>query len=343
MELQMETMSYYIGCDISSKTFTSTVLDHDGNLILKSSEFENNSNGFSKFNSELIKTSIIPKGTVILIEATGVYGDNLCYYFVALGFNISVEAPHKIKNSIKESPRKNDLLDSARIAEYAYRFIDKLERWNPPSEILSQIKSLLSLREHLVEQMTSNKNALGTAKRKYYRNRTVEDLYQESIKLSKDQIKKIDQQIRDHIDKDDSFRHKTKLLLTVPGVGLLLASNLMVLTDGFTKAVTYKQMSAYAGICPFEKQSGTSIYRKPISKRVGPGKLRKLLYLASLSVRTHNQYFREYFCRKTAQGKNKRLVLNNIANKIIKLAFAVINNNKPFINNYISLNPNSLT
>lgn len=339
----MKTMKYFVGCDISSKTFTATVMKEESEVILKPKEFENNSAGFLKLSQDLSNSSLVPNETVILIESTGVYSDSLCYYFAALGFNISVEAPHKIKNSIKASPRKTDLLDSERIAEYACRFNDKLPSWDPPSELLTQIKSLLSLREHFIEQMTANKNALVTAKRKYHRSQIVEDLYQESINLSKEQVKKIDKQIKEHIDKDDSFRHKTKLLLTVPGIGLLLASNLLVLTEAFTKAVTYKQMTAYAGICPFERQSGTSIYRKPISKRVGPGKLRKLLYLASLSVRTHNEYFKEYFYRKTAQGKNKRLILNNIANKIIKLAFAVINNNRPFINNYISINPNLLT
>ncbi|MFA8343744.1 MAG: IS110 family transposase, partial [Rhodothermaceae bacterium] len=300
---------------------------------------ENNTDGYSVLEELLNSLSLKPTELVLLLEATGIYGEELCYYFSAKDYNVSVEAPHKIKNSIKDSPRKNDFLDAERIAEYAYRFCDQLSLWLPPSEILDQIKSLLSLREHIVEQVTANKSALKAVQRKHYKNQMVEDIYLEAINLGGKQVKLIEKQIKGLLNDDDSFRHKVKLLLSVPGVGLLLACNLMVITEGFSKAVNYKQLNAYAGICPFEKQSGSSLYRRPRSKRVGPGKLRKLLYLASLSVRTHNPEFRRYFLRKTNQGKNSRLVLNNIANKIIKISFAVVHNNKPFIDNYNSINP----
>jgi transposase len=87
---------------------------------------------------------------------------------------------------------------------------------------------------------------------------------------------------------------------------------------------------------------GTSVYSAPTSRHYGPPALRKLLYLAACSVRTHRKEFTHYFLRKTAEGKNRKLVLNNIQNKLLKIACAVVRSQKPFISNYLSVNPLAL-
>jgi len=116
-----------------------------------------------------------------------------------------------------------------------------------------------------------------------------------------------------------------------------------VITLGFTANHIYdekvKGTAAYSGIIPYEQTSGTSLHKAPRSKKCGPAKLRKLLFLAALSVRTHNQTFKKYFLRKVAEGKNKRLVLNNIENKLLKIIFAVINSGVAYTENYKSINP----
>lgn len=61
-----------------------------------------------------------------------------------------------------------------------------------------------------------------------------------------------------------------------------------------------------------------------------------------MSVRTHHAQFREYFLRKIAEGKSKQLVLNNIANKLLKIMCAVLRTQTPYIPNYQSVNPKLL-
>ena len=48
---------------------------------------------------------------------------------------------------------------------------------------------------------------------------------------------------------------------------------------------------------------------------------------------------KKYFFRKVGEGKSKRLVLNNIANKLIKILVALIISKKPYIKNFLSINP----
>ena len=335
----MQTTKYFIGFDISADDFSASCITSPDNLVFSTQKFSNNFDGFEEFVSLLSKNNIKSSEAIICMEATGVYSEHLSYFLVSKEFTVCIEAPHKIKNKTKDSPRKNDFVDAQAIAEYAYRFTDKLSAWEPKDEILEQIQVLLSTREHLTVQMTANINALKTLKYKYYQTPLANQIYERTINKLKEHIKQIDNEIKNLIDKDNTFKNKVSLAKSVPGVGFLLAANLLVLTKGFTEHVNYKNTAAYSGICPYEQTSGTSLRKLPRSKRCGPAKLRKLLYLAALSVRTHNINFKKYFLRKVAEGKNKRLVLNNIENKLLKIVFAVVNSGVAYTENFKSINP----
>ena len=330
----MQKKKYFIGFDISAEDFSASCITSPDNLVFRTQKFSNAFDGYNQFISLLSEQNITQQEVIICMEATGVYSENLCYFLASKSFKLCIEAPHKIKNKTKDSPRKNDFIDALSIAEYAYRYTDK-----PKDEIIEQIQVLLSTREHLSIQMTANQNALKTLKYKYYQTPLANQIYEQTINKFKEHIKQIDQEIKSLIDKDDSFQNKINLAKSVPGVGLLLAANLMVVTKGFTEHLNYKHTASYTGICPYEQISGTSLYKLPRSRKAGPAKLRKLLYLAALSVRTHNPVFKKYFLRKVAEGKNKRLILNNIENKLLKIVFAVINSGIAYNINYKSINP----
>jgi transposase len=338
----MQTTKYFIGFDISADDFSASCITSTDNLVFPTQKFSNNIDGSNEFLALLSKNNIKQSEAIICMEATGVYSENISYFLASKGFTISIEAPHKIKNKTKDSPRKNDFIDALSIAEYAYRYSDKLPIWKPSNEIIEQIQVLLTTREHLTVQMIANVNALKTLRHKYYQTPLANQIYEQTISKLKEHIKLIDQEIKTLIDKDDSFKNNISLAKSVPGVGLLLAANLLVLTKGFTEHLAYKHIASYTGICPYEQISGTSLHKPPRSRMCGPAKFRKLLYLAALSVRTHNQNFKKYFLRKQAEGKNNRLILNNIENKLLKIICAVINSGTAYTENFKSINPELL-
>ncbi len=67
--------------------------------------------------------------------------------------------------------------------------------------------------------------------------------------------------------------------------------------------------------------------------------MRKLLHLASRSVIAHNSSFMIYAFLKTAQGKSKRIIINNTCNKLLKIMCAVIRTGQPYVDNYVSKHP----
>lgn len=332
----MTAIKYFVGVDIASATFTVCVGTTPWKVILKPHTFENTGNGYQTFSIWLAQQQIGAKESVVCMEATGVYSEGLAYFLFATGYALAVQSPLEVKRTFKPYGPKTDAVDSLQIAEYAYRHIDKLSFWQPRNEILEQVKALLATREQFVSQNVAHKNALQAIQRKPVRTLFAEQAHAQMIEQFKKQIQAIDHEIRRLIETDPTFKEMLLLLLSVPGVGLLLASHMILLTQ---ISLNHKELASYLGIAPNEHSSGSSVFKHASSRHFGPAAVRKLLYLASCSVRTHQAQFTSYFARKTREGKPPKVVLNNIANKLIKIICAVLLTKTAFIQNYHSVQP----
>lgn len=339
-EVVMKKYSYFIGVDIASATFTAAIYNVAAKSVKVHAPFQNDTAGFSALEQWLYQEEIPRTDCLICLEATGVYGEAFCYYLCAKGYKVALESPDKVKRAFKIKGHKSDSADASQIAQYAFRFADQLNIWQPKLEIVEQLSVLLSTREQFVEQKTANANALRAIKRKVVQTPIANQLYHNNILRLKEQIKTIEDEIYRLINKDQEFKNIIQQLITIPGFGMLMATNLLVLTNGFKQNIDYKKLAAMFGICPYEHSSGSSVYRKPKSTGMGPPRIRKLLHLAARTVKQHNPKFQLYFARKLAEGKPKLLILNNIANKLLRIACAIIRDRQVFIPNYVSINPN---
>lgn len=332
----MTQFTSFVGVDIASTSFMACVGTTPWKLTVQPVKFENNENGFVSFLGWLQAHNLSPARTVVCMEATGVYSEGLAYFLHASGYVVAVEPPLNIQRKFPVNASKTDERDCQYIAEYACRYVDKLSMWKPRAEILEQVQVLLTTRQHFSVQLTGHKNALHAVKRKQVSSALAKQAHQTMIEQIAKQIKAIDQEIRRLIDSDPTFKQTFLLLLSVPGIGLQLAAHLLL---HMQETLDPKVLAAFIGICPIKHASGASIFSTPTSRHYGPPVLRKLLYLAACSVRTHKKQFQQYFFRKVAEGKHKKLVLNNIQNKLLKIACAVVHSQKPYIPNYVSLNP----
>lgn len=330
---------HFIGVDIASQTFVVTVLAGSLKTVLSAKEFSNAPTGFDELVGWLKTAGVSASSAVVCMEATGVYAEALCYYLQLQDWWLAVHPPLEIKKAFHPTSHKTDPVDSRQIAEYAVRFTDKLHRWQPKKALLQQIQVLLNTREHFVRQRTSHKNTLRALKRKIIRTPLAEQLHQESISRLTQHIQTIEDEIRNLLSQDDDLHSQLLLLLSVPGVGLLMAAHVLVMAANLRSPHNPRAVAAWLGISPYETRSGTSVFAKATSRHYGPATMRKLLHLAARSMCTHNPVFQHYFQRKVAQGKPKKLVLNNIANKLIKIICAVLREQQPFIPGYRSVNP----
>ena len=335
----MERTKAVIGVDVGSESVSAAVMHSIGQQQKQEQKFSNNSEGFEELHQWLRQHKVRPDQSVVVMEATGVYGEGLCYYLCSRRYTVAVEPPLKVKRAFHHSAHKNDTVDARQIAEYGHRFYDELQYWSPPDVVMEQVRELLSAREQFTMQKIANTNALTSLQRKIITSVTAMEAYEESIKQLKQNIDAIDKEIKRLQREDDSFHKLITRLTSTPGIGILLAANLIVMTQGFTRTRNHKEVASFAGISPIEHISGTSVYRKARSRQFGPHRLRKLLYLSAMSVATHHEEFRKYYLRKVAEGKPKRLVLNNIANKLLKIVCALVKTETEYIPNFRSVNP----
>ena len=120
--------------------------------------------------------------------------------------------------------------------------------------------------------------------------------------------------------------------MSVPGVGKVLCWHLLARTEGFSIIDNPRKLACYAGVVPFEHQSGTSIYKKPKVSYYADKTLKSLLHLGAMSAIRCKNDLRVYYLRKVSQGKNKMAVINAVRNKIIHRVYAVIKNEKIYKN-----------
>lgn len=156
----MKPRQYAIGIDLSSEDFAVSVSTDLGIALHGPKMFTNNIEGFNKLNAWLTDLKIKPKDAVICMEATGVYGERLCYFLNEHKYAVVVESPLKVKRAFKVDGHKTDAVDSLQIAEYAIRFYDELNIWEPREDIVEKMKALITTRELLVRQKTAATNSL---------------------------------------------------------------------------------------------------------------------------------------------------------------------------------------
>lgn len=338
-EVAMTTFKYSVGVDIAANTFTAAVGEIPWKLLIKPQVFDNTEDGYQALLDWFSQHHLSATNTVVCMEATGVYSEGLAYFLYAKGYSVAVQSPLEVKRTFKPYGPKSDAVDSCQISEYACRHLDKLAFWKPRSEILEQVKALLAVREQFVAQNTAHKNALKALQRKVVKTPFAEQSYLELIEQVKKQIQAIDKEVRRLIESDPTFKEMLLLLLSVPGVGLLLAAHFILLAQF---SLDYKVLASFLGIAPNEHSSGTSVFQHATSRHFGPSAIRKLLYLAACSICTHRPQFGVYLARKTKQGKPARLVLNNVENKLVRIMCAVLRSKQAFIENYHSVQPLAL-
>ena len=128
-----------------------------------------------------------------------------------------------------------------------------------------------------------------------------------------------------------------KLLMSIPGIGPILSATILGEIGNFNRFTKLAQLVAFAGIDPSVKQSGKfNSSRNRMSKR-GSRLLRRALYLAACCAIKRNRagllvnpYLHQYYQKKLAEGKAKKVALGACMHKITAYIFATLRNSKKF-------------
>ncbi len=112
---------------------------------------------------------------------------------------------------------------------------------------------------------------------------------------------------------------------------------MLIITDGFTKFESSKQLCSYVGITSTIRESGSSVRGRSRISKVGNRKLRNLLFLCSFNACKHNKACRDVYERIVNKGKSKKLALIAVSNKLIKQSFAIVKSGLTYDETHVSV------
>lgn len=322
----------YVGIDISKKTLDFCI--KSGNDFSFKS-IENQVSAIKKLSEHLKKQEA---EIYVAMENTGHYNFNLYEVLQNFDFNVFVVDPKHIKRSIGLTRGKNDKVDAKRIAVFIQRNHEDFDCWKPMSDSIKTIKVLFTERDYLKQQRASLRQKVTDLKNISF-NKSTEKLitmHKESIAQMSREITEIEAMIKKEVNADKKLKKEIKRLKTIPGVGDVMAWTFAVKTEGFTRLTNPRKLGCYAGVVPFEQQSGTSLKTKPRVSKMADMQMKTTLQMAAMrAVRMQND-LQHYYLRKVEEGKNKMSVLNAVRNKIIHIAMALIRN-QSFYENRLEL------
>lgn len=324
----MKNVDDSVGIDVSKQTIDVYVHNLKIHQV-----FANKKSGFVEMEKWLRKQGLSPSNVLYCFENTGWYSITLSFYLHNLGRKYVCENALEIKRSIGLKREKSDKADASNIAHYAWLRREELACSVPPSKKLIELQRMMSLREQLSKQIVSLKNVrhgMLPVTSSPSTDRTIAILDQSLASLVK-QIKKIEKEMEVLIDGEVKMKRNYELILSVRGVGKVLATQLILHTHNFTCFENARQFSAYCGLAPYPFQSGTSIKGRPRVHSIGDKKMKSLINTCAVSAVQHDKELRAYYLRRIEEGKPKMLVLNIIRNKIISRAFATIKRGTPFV------------
>ena len=315
----------YIGIDVSKDSFVAAYPTKSG---YTTKTFPNTTSGVRKFINSL------PADCHCVMEATGNYSMLLLYLLQQANITVSMENPQKIKHFARAmlSTTKTDKIDAKLIATYGEKMTPA--PYKIPTESIIQLKQKRTVLRQLKKQLTMMINLQHSLSVLPKQDPTAKVATEQTIKFLRKQISKMEEEITNLSTKE--FGRQVKLLTSIKGISVTIASALILATGGFTYFSNAKQISRFLGLCPTYQQSGTSVNFKGHINRNGDTHLRSQMYVAAFASIRCNAACRETYERLRARGKSGKLAVVAVANKLIRQAFAVVTNNQLYIDGFVS-------
>ena len=325
----------YLGIDVSKLCFDVSLIIVTNNVKKAAviSQFDNNAGGLKSFKNWLDAHQVsFDKNSLLVIENTGIYHRLIWNFCTSNLLPVFIGNAADLKWSFGIARTKNDKVDSMRLCEYAYKNHEDIKPTTGLNKAFITLKDLLSNRSKLLRQKNAIKQTLGELKMSNDKatQQLLEKLNKAALDGLKTSIKLIEDQMLQLVQQDDAVFANYKRMITVPGIGKITAIFILCCTNNFAIKVTGKQLANYAGVVPHEHTSGTSVKGRNRVHFMANKELKAILTMGALSAINAYPEFREYYNRKTKEGKKHLQVLNAVKNKMLLRVVAVINQQKNY-------------
>jgi transposase len=155
----------------------------------------------------------------------------------------------------------------------------------------------------------------------------------DSLEFSEKQVLKTTKEIRRFCQNDPELSQCVKYLMTVAGIGWIVASQLLARIGDWRQLKNVRQLAGFLGLVPTEHSTGDRTDRGSIT-RTGDGRLRSKLIQAAWSAIRQDGELREFFrsvCHKHPRHQGSRVAIVAVARKLTTRISVVLMQQRPYV------------
>lgn len=273
--------------------------------------YSNNADGFNQFLAQYAEKL---KHSLIVLETTGGYELALVRFLQAHNLPVHRANTRKVKHFVRSHGKlgKSDSIDALMLALYGFERHASLDLFVENSE--KRLLKLINRRVDLKQMLVQEKNRLKAPDQEY----VISDI-RDHIAFLEKKISLIEASIESLYQKNPSLMQARETIKTVPGIGDIVATQLL----GFLPelgTLDRKKIASLAGVAPHPNESGKREgYR---FMRGGRPEVKRVLFMAAMTASRSKTPLGLCYERLLARGKKKMVALAALMRKIIVIANA---------------------
>lgn len=329
-----------VGIDVGMDSFYACYLikyDNDPSIIKGTKSFQNNFKGMKAFLLWCEKRDKSSEHPIIFImEATGVYYEELAYFLYQNTKQVSVQLAQKLSYFAKSInlKTKTDKVDSKMIARFGIeKSLEDLMLWTPPSKEFKVIRDLAREHTSLKKYLTAAQSQLHAMKHAHNTYKSVIEIKETMITFYENQIKEIEKELKLRVKSDVKLAEKIKNIEAVKGLGFITIIKVLSEVNGFLLFKNIRQLVSYAGLDVVANESGKYKGKTKISKK-GNARIRTALYMPSMSAANHNKSLKTFYNRVNQGRAIKKEGLIAVMRKLLILIYTLWKKEEIYVENY---------
>jgi transposase len=313
-------MSAYLraaGADISKKSVDIELYEeqkkHGPRL-----KVPNTQQGFEAFEAWRVQRGDEPLH--VCLEATGTYSDAFALFLFEHAHQVSVLNPARVAAFRKSEGicTKTDAHDAMVLARFCSQKRPVL--WHPTPQDIQQLQVLMGRLDDLEQMRQQERNRLENLRL----DACIREQIQQVICLLQEQIQAIKERahllLKAHEELDELCGH----LASIPGIAELTATRLLSVYSDAERFCNAATLVSYAGLCPAEVSSGTSVHGCGSIAMAGNAQVRHWLYMCALTAMRWNADFRQWSLELKARGKCNKVIIVAVMRKFLHLVHGVM-------------------
>jgi transposase len=328
------TSIHWVGIDVAKATFDAGLVRRDQRYPdtplreIPAASFKHSPEGIKTFLTWLDTQGIDGEEVRVIMEASGGPSVKLALYILEQrpALTPAIVNPYQTAAFIKSMNVRNktDRLEARALGFYG------IERnpmaYEPPTPEHAELRELSRYRDRLVKEQTALKNQT----KETCHSTTVRKTQTKRMKLLVADIKHIEQSMKKLVTQHDDLKRDIELLSSIFGVAFINAAMIIAELGDLRRFEHARQLTAFAGMSPKHRQSGTSIHGRTRLCKQGNPRVRRGLYLSAMVAIRGNNKMRQTYQKLLKEGKPKMVALGAIMRKLLVLMRAILIGGKPY-------------